>query len=180
MKPRKRGPELNGVDLPLTAQQRAIANTWRFACIPLAREAEKRYRLPRGELFAEAWSAMCRAAAGFDESRGFTFSTYAFVAVRRVVDRAGKRIRDDREARPTTFEVMDHDIQTHPPDTPTEIGDIVEMLADCTPREVLAVQMRAEGMDDKAIAAELGVCRQKLEKMMERVKAKVRVRLNGD
>ena len=128
-----------------------------------------------------------RAVEKFDYSRGFRFSTYATLAVRRTLYRFVMQFRTDR----TRFVATEtSQLEEKPAEeavgTMTEArwsnlqSSLVKLLGKLEPRERSIIRMRF-GLDHRrdvmtlqSIAHDLGVCKERVRQLEQRAIAKLR------
>jgi RNA polymerase primary sigma factor len=144
------------------------------------------------DLLSEGIAALLRAVEKFDYDRGFRFSTYATKAVQRtlyrlvmqrqaerskfvVIDGPGLEQQPREEAAGTMSEHRWHQLQSA----------LADMMARLDPREQVIVKHRF-GLDEQrsvttlqGLAAQLGVCKERVRQLEQRAIAKLREMAEG-
>ena len=153
--------------MKLTPEQRALVERWMRMALTKASMTEKRYRLEPGELVADAYSALCRAAAGFKPQLGYQFSTYAYLAVQRSLDRAAYRAEGERIGHqrlpPRLRAARKHDGM-----------EAAEFLEGLTRRERRVVKILLAGGTVREVRARLKIRHDAAETLLDAIRDKAR------
>ena len=171
MKKRRRSDPLKAVALPLSPEQRALAEGWLGACMRLSRDYEKLHRLHRGDLLADAWAACCHAAYRFDPNRGYAFGSYVWPTLRRYLARAAVRQNEDVIR---GYELFDSDGAQNDDEGSDEAEPEPAWMAVLTDRERIVVRMRAEGENLKVCGQAVGLTGPAVSRMLDVIREKVR------
>jgi len=137
------------------------------------------------ELFSEGVPVLLRAVEKFDVERGFRFSTYAYTAVRRALQRAQADAQRDRRRQVTSVEnsVLERsaDDAAATDALPESAFPLVrELLERLPPRENLVVRARFGMLPDQAdrtlqeVGGLLGVSKERARQLLNRAFARLR------
>jgi RNA polymerase sigma factor (sigma-70 family) len=131
---------------------------------------------------------LCKAALNFDESKGFTFSTFAFRVILneiRMYLRKQIKIRDNEYHTPDDPEHENADVfealgEDEPGFKDCEFSeDLKRAMVDLTEREKQVVLLVGAGKGFAAIGKQLGFSRQRAERLFKVAGRKIEKRLQG-
>lgn len=139
------------------------------------------------DLLSEGVSPLLRAVEKFDYDRGFRFSTYATLAVRRTLSRQVTNARRDRsrymQGEPLLLEQIPDEPAANPLDErqyQQRTKALTRMLGRLDSRERAIIRRRfgleseGEVLTLQALAAELGICKERVRQIEQRALAKLR------
>ncbi len=186
---------------PLTQEQRERAEANQGLAWMVANRFHRKTQGEdaRQELGAIALLALCQAAQGFDENRGYAFSTYAMMACKQAIlderqsggpihtprylshkTNAGHRYRADRE------HIRDADFSTAPlanlsDPTPSQVEqakatEIRERVQRLPQRERHIIERMIDGWDSTEIGLEMGITRERVRQLAQVARARLRAR----